>query len=795
MDDNRDLIERIRKAGEDEEIPQSLEPDNMRKRLEAFQRELDAKAEEEENMQPGTHKAQPERNASQKTHPERTESKEKELRETEKSADAESKEPENHGFSGMKLQERRTKRMSSWKIGGMAAAVVLVASIGAGRFVHNQDNSTLVSQESYELASAKKSEAEKEIKKADAEDANYADAGTEETGILEENSEDAGIEEKDVLEEDSANAGAGEADVISEDDEEIKKESSSEIPHAASYEELYERISQRRVYEKQGYMVEEGDMMYETVVQEDAAVFTDSSMASDLGASGTSIESSVSYSETNTREASVDEADIVKTDGEYIYVLNRSKGIAVLRKDGTDVKEESWISLEGMDDYPVEFYVDGNLLQLIVTKEQTEMLSSEEEAEWDTYYVKTDTRTCLITYDISDRDNPVKIGEYEQDGSYLTSRKNGRYVYLFTAYAPAYFYMTAEPETFVPKAGEGIILCEDIYYPFGMQEYTENNYLVISSVESDSPDKAVETKALLSRSDLFYVSEKHIYVVNSRWEESGESTSLASFAYDSGKIEPTGAGNIPGSLNNSFSLDEYNGYLRAVTTRWDYRDSTRSNALYILDENLNYVSKIDNLAEGEDIRSARFMGDTAYFVTYRNTDPLFSADLSDPQNPVILGELKVTGFSEYLHFYGENLLLGIGWETDPDTGIQKGLKLSMFDVSDPSNVTECSRMIIENVGNFSGSWNYRAVLVNPERNLIGLSFTDQNGSICYGVFSYEEGEFRQKMVDNLTLGSELGELDSIRGLFIDSCYYVSGNTGIAVYDMEDGFKKMQKLTW
>lgn len=122
------------------------------------------------------------------------------------------------------------------------------------------------------------------------------------------------------------------------------------------------------------------------------------------------------------------------------------------------------------------------------------------------------------------------------------------------------------------------------------------------------------------------------------------------------------------------------------------------------------VGKIENLAENEEIKSARFMGKTGYFVTYENTDPLFSADLSDPENPKILGELKITGFSEYLHFYGENRLLGIGWETDPDTGSTEGLKCSMFDISDPSDVKEIDRIVLKNVSVCDALSNYRATL-------------------------------------------------------------------------------------
>lgn len=112
-------------------------------------------------------------------------------------------------------------------------------------------------------------------------------------------------------------------------------------------------------------------------------------------------------------------------------------------------------------------------------------------------------------------------------------------------------------------------------------------------------------------------------------------------------------------------MDEYQGYLRVLTT--DYVQDATQNALYILDEDLQVTGKLENLAEGEHIESARLLDDIGYFVTYKQTDPLFSVDLSDPANPAIIGSLKVNGFSEYLHFYGANQLLGIGWETNPDT--------------------------------------------------------------------------------------------------------------------------------
>ena len=198
------------------------------------------------------------------------------------------------------------------------------------------------------------------------------------------------------------------------------------------------------------------------------------------------------------------------------------------------------------------------------------------------------------------------------------------------------------------------------------------------------------------------------------------------------------AGSVKGYLNNSFSLNEYNGNLRVVSTytgddanavrdfasnitgQYYEQNWTEHNALYVLDEQLKQIGKIEGLADNETIRSARFFGDIGYFVTFRQTDPLFSVDLSDPANPQILGELKVSGFSSYLHFYGENHLLGIGYEADEATGMITGLKLSMFDISDPKQVTEVNRFTIPGITWCPAIENYKSILVQPEKNLIGF---------------------------------------------------------------------------
>ena len=161
---------------------------------------------------------------------------------------------------------------------------------------------------------------------------------------------------------------------------------------------------------------------------------------------------------------------------------------------------------------------------------------------------------------------------------------------------------------------------------------------------------------MVSSASLYYVSEKSIYITLPDFQQGEEDTQILKFHYENGRIDAKGAGKVKGRLKDSFSMNEYKGYLRVVTT--NYTQEGERNSLFVLDEQLNIWGKIENLAEGETVQSARFLGDMGYFVTFRQTDPLFAVDLKDPAKPSILGELKVTVFSSYLHFYGTDLLFG-----------------------------------------------------------------------------------------------------------------------------------------
>ena len=198
------------------------------------------------------------------------------------------------------------------------------------------------------------------------------------------------------------------------------------------------------------------------------------------------------------------------------------------------------------------------------------------------------------------------------------------------------------------------------------------------------------------------------------------------------------------------------------------------------------------------------MGDTGYFVTYRETDPLFSADLSDPENPKIKGKLKITGFSQYLHIYGEDRLLGIGWETDPDTGWEEGLKCSMFDTSDISDVKECDRMILENVLECYGLYNYKAFLVDVQKSVFGFVYRNggeqrnyENSEYFYGIYSYDENGFQLKKTIGLSgdFADEYEDAEAVRGVYIGEMFYLTGNSGINAYDMAQDFVQTDTLRW
>ncbi len=501
-------------------------------------------------------------------------------------------------------------------------------------------------------------------------------------------------------------------------------------------------------------------------------------------AAGSVTSKDASFSTTNIQEAGVDEADIIKTDGEYIYVL-RGNAIRIVSAKGAQTDNVASISLQNFADSVQEFYVDTDRLTVIYSSSDASMITEED------YYYRpvSNDYTILETYDISDRSHPVLAGSTKQNGSYGSSRKVGDIVYLFTRYLPDLTDKDT-PARYIPSVNDTLLSTEDICVP---AQVNEENYLVISSVDTRNPEKTIDQKAILSAGSDYYVSPENIYVYRMDWSYDAERTILMKFGFKDGKISWNNVTALKGYIHDRFCLNEYNGYLRVVMTTYD-----PSNSLYVLDENMKAVGAIRDIAQGENIQSARFMGNTGYFVTYRNMDPLFSVDLSDPQNPKIIGSLKITGFSSYLHFYGDGLLLGIGEETDPKNGDFYGIKLSMFDISDPSNVTEKDKYVIKDSYDCPALYDPRALMIDPEKNIFGFALDDH-----YMVFSYDgsKGFVNEYLFSQSLSSTRAGAREDMeyndpyfnRSCFVgDNLYLAYGGT-MFVFDMTDNYQQLASV--
>lgn len=538
---------------------------------------------------------------------------------------------------------------------------------------------------------------------------------------------------------------------------------SSDIQTAKSYDQIYEYL---QANQDDRYGIDDG-MLEQSAVAESAEDSTsmkstasaDRSVAQNGKASG-----EAAYSETNVRQDGVDEADVVKTDGRYLYTLkDNGSAVSIVDTANEKLKEAASVRVEE-DDRIREFYVsDGHLILI------SEFNQEREEGAWT--YASTDTR--IITYDITDPEKPGKAGEVTQSGSYTSSRLTDGHLYLFTQYSVDVTSGIApkDKKDYIPYVNQQMLEADDIYLPPFSQAYM---YEVVSSVDIAKPGEIQDSKAIFSDGGELYVSNDNIYWYETQWSDKTE-TVIKRISYKDGKLKAEASGKVDGYINDSFSIDEYDGYLRVVTTD----DGT--NGLYILDSKMKEVGSITGLAEGEQVYSARLLGDTGYFVTYEQTDPLFSVDLSDPKNPKIIGKLKIPGFSEYLHFYGENLLLGIGMDVDEDGFTTNGVKLSMFDISDSSDVKEIQKYTLENVYSAAVMYDYKAVLIDPEKNVIGFAADGNNGENYY-VFSYNDTKGFECLMNETVNGNGY---QSARGVYVDNTLYVVKGNIIEAYDMAD----------
>lgn len=418
-----------------------------------------------------------------------------------------------------------------------------------------------------------------------------------------------------------------------------------------------------------------------------------------------SITSDNSYAQTYVQVNGVDEADILKNDGRYIYFVNDNNEILIYEgekqittisdfaiKDNTNTKQNDVTDSEydySCTKYVNDIYVKADKLIVNVTRD--EFIHSEYVPQTDTYI-----------YDTTDISNPRQFKNFSQSGSYSTSRLIDNMLYIVSN---RYLYdCKKEEDCYISTAENG----NDTILPAASikcgESISDTNFLVLSAINIDTQERTADTKAFMGCSSTVYCSKSNMYITIN-----GMETEIVKAELTEREIKFTASAKVNGYVNNQFSMDERNGCFRIATS-----DDVGNN-LYILDSNLSKISEITGFAENEQIQAVKYIGDMAYVITYEFTDPLFVIDLSDVHNPEIKGSVEITGFSSQLVSVDENTLLGIGYDDS------YGIKLALFDISNPSSPAVLDSYSLLGASS-NAQHNHKAIMINKEKNYYAIDF-------------------------------------------------------------------------
>jgi inhibitor of cysteine peptidase len=441
-----------------------------------------------------------------------------------------------------------------------------------------------------------------------------------------------------------------------------------------------------------------------------------------------------SYSTTNIQVEGIDEADIVKTDGNYLYIATRNtfqstiqNNVYIVKADPQDPRVIAKISL-GNNTYAAGLFLSEDSSKLVVIGSQYQVYAYDDAAREGImiYPYYSSVNTFLSIYNVSEKAMPVLARNFTLSGSYFNSRMIGNYVYAVVS-QPAYLinndvvlpqvYENAAPSEIAPSR---------IYYANMTDNYFTFTTFVGLNILDDA-QQPTNLTVLMGGTSAMYVSPSNIYVTYPTYSEQGQYTSIYRVSIAGSKLTFKAKGSVPGYVLNQYSMDEYNGYFRIATT---WQKTTQMNNVYVLDMNMSQVGKLENLAEGERIYSVRFMGDKGYVVTFRQVDPFFIIDLANPAEPKVAGELKIPGYSSYLHPYDENHVIGLGKENST-------VKLSLFDVTNVNAPKEIAKYTVEaDYADSQALHDPHAFLFDKDKQLLVLpiSFTR------YGVVDQGNGE-------------------------------------------------------
>ena len=494
------------------------------------------------------------------------------------------------------------------------------------------------------------------------------------------------------------------------------------------------------------------------------------------------------FSSTNVQVAGVDEPDIIKTDG------NRILAVAQGRLHYVDVSGDQPRYLGSVD---LVGESDSGWGQEIFIRDDRAMVFSTSYADWLEPVAARDLEgDHVVADDIIFRGSPVSliqevdlsspasmevVSELRVEGNYLSARSVGDVVWMSMSSYPAQFQFVYPNGPDAEEAAErvnkeiastanlgawlpayrfdgpdgtraGLLPdCDQLYTPAEFDGFTVLSVLSFNLAE---PLGTGDAASVLADGHTLYGSGQSLFLAGSTpvWAEPVEdddssvsisaptewTTTVHKFSVSpDGPARYEATGNVEGHLLNQFSMDEHNGHFRVATTigePWD--TETSESQVVVLEQQgrrLTEVGKVDNLGRGERIFSVRFAGDIGYVVTFRQVDPLYVLDLASPTAPSVAGELKIPGFSTYLHPIGDGLLIGVGQDAD-DTGRTRGTKVSLFDVGNPANPIELDVIVFPDAHS-EAEWDHRAFLYWAPEEMVAIPLTR------YDYDDNEEGFF------------------------------------------------------
>lgn len=529
-------------------------------------------------------------------------------------------------------------------------------------------------------------------------------------------------------------------------------------------------------------------------------------------------ESSTSdYSTTNIQVENVDEADIVKTDGEYVYSISDDTVYITYAKNPTEMNVVAKIEEPLSNIYPEDLILQNNKLVVISGN---------------------NTKTIVKVYDLADIENPDKIKEFEINKEYYTSRYINGNLYVISS-------GRVLSEGNLEYVEDGATVNPDKPNAYKINDLYTRMQTVIASYNLNTPENKIKVQSYLMDVENAYISEKNMYLIDNGYSGSrdvefsdifglkgllgiGDAIEESDSTYGSniykfnfkedGSVEYQTKTQVEGTTIDQFSLDEKDDNLRIALY------TTKGSRVVVLDNNLKQLGETAYLAKGEKMYSARFVGDRAYLVTYKNVDPLYSIDLSDPANPKALGALKIPGYSTYLQPYDENHIIGFGFQTEEivrrnslgrvtsSSSKVTGMKMALFDVTDISNPKMISEEVIgDSKTNSTVLENHKALLLDKERNLLAipiknyttdLSITEEDdissvtksytsylksrtyNKVGYAVYSLDIANgFNLRGIITHDVNSNAYTSD-IRGLYIDDTVYTVSNKEIKANNID-----------